>query len=990
MDRSKDLFDEEGDQLVRDYNDLEKYINIFDQAKINNTPLVVTVKDSQNWDTLECTLTFEATPNNISIIDGVTTFFFDNCHINGQLKATRTYYTFDDILDMYLPAPTDMITSFEIINDTNEILSQLTQPQMPITQIHESLMNTSLENSQEVPYSPSQLPNTPFTTNVSCSTPTSDINHQTLSDLTLSPVKRALPIVNNTDIGDITVHISPHYTNCNLYITDNKIDETYLKLFWKNHEQVLSYQNWLKHSGLAKAFSQHELFLTSSYHYETLLSENEFNAAQLYNQWYDSFSEHLMPFDDWYTSIKVPPPSTRTTFDIMSATRLIDVVKWQQDAYDLVDSERDAQERIRLEALRKHWALTLVKQHTYPFSEYLNTDLSSIQPFTAELEFQNELNNVKDPHWAPHMFLCLLDDSIAYHDFKNQSDFVLNRKHKAILNDPITKVVKEDFIPGQRFSRMFIPNYVHLPSTMATTMRLEDVVSLIHIQHIIWSRLQAAHREAYQNFHINKLSNVTTPLEQLKDSKLQSEFYVPITIPDCLIAQQSHARIYEKRQGGASKLYRAEFYDLFIRPLEFLVGRGMPMHRLLLEAAYDFAERCNLFKLLLEFSGHSIDMDIPCDIHWFFSEITKIRHLHAYDLLPGQNLYSPPLLRLEALPKSPEHSNPAFTKPLPTIDPVDFTPNHRFEHFVPHKFLPLPLHILDRFSSHGGQKMNINTHIRLHDAFLQTYERFIDKYGLPETPTFQDDNDTDLRQHIRHNERGLQFQQSAQAMSENWDAPDPTEDNSQGRDITSPSLLPKPTYAQKIKTSYPIPKKRQDKVLPKPKQLAADFSTPTPTPEKQLDPATIHPDPPSILDAPVPELTSQTTPPPMTTTHTQRENPTTTITANIDNPSTSKYQVQPLKQSSKFDILQAQLLHLLLLHILSFNSPNRNRRHNRYQSHNRNQYFTCLCLNINKFTHTQISLALLLTLPHLWFTKSPITLRFKCQIHSLSYLTCLR
>ena len=80
----------------------------------------------------------------------------------------------------------------------------------------------------------------------------------------------------------------------------------------------------------------------------------------------------------------------------------------------------------------------------------------------------------------------------------------------------------------------------------------------------------------------------------------------------------------------------------------------MPMHRLLLEAAYDFSERCNLFKLMLEFSGHNIDMPTPCDVHWFFAEITKIRHLHASDLLPTTTHNKAPLFRLDALPKSPE------------------------------------------------------------------------------------------------------------------------------------------------------------------------------------------------------------------------------------------------------------------------------------------------------------------------------------------------
>jgi hypothetical protein len=203
--------------------------------------------------------------------------------------------------------------------------------------------------------------------------------------------------------------------------------------------------------------------------------------------------------------------------------------------------------------------------------------------------------------------------------------------------------------------------------------------------------------------------------------------------------------------------------------------------------------------------------------------------------------------------------------------------------------------------------MNINTHIRLHDAFLQAYDRFLDKYGPPDSPTFQNDNETSLAHHTRHNERGLTFQQNAQAMPDDWDAPDPPNLTDTSRNTTSPSLIPKPTYAQKIKTSYPIPKKRQDKVLPKPKQLAPDFTTPAPDqPRGPSKPPSPNPAQPPILDTPVPDMTSTSTSPLPANTNQQPD-----IQPQPHNTtSDSKYQIQPLKQPSKFDILQAQFSHL--------------------------------------------------------------------------------
>ena len=61
-----------------------------------------------------------------------------------------------------------------------------------------------------------------------------------------------------------------------------------------------------------------------------------------------------------------------------------------------------------------------------------------------------------------------------------------------------------------------------------------------------------------------------------------------------------------------------EFYDLFIRPLEFLVAQGMPLHSLLSESVHHYASRCSLFKMLLEIAGFSIYDQIPIQQHMVF------------------------------------------------------------------------------------------------------------------------------------------------------------------------------------------------------------------------------------------------------------------------------------------------------------------------------------------------------------------------------------
>ena len=187
--------------------------------------------------------------------------------------------------------------------------------------------------------------------------------------------------------------------------------------------------------------------------------------------------------------------------------------------------------------------------------------------------------------------------------------------------------------------------------------------------------------------------------------------------------------------------------------------------------------------------------------------------------------------------------------------------------------------------------MSTHMHIRLHEAFLQAYERFTDKYGPETTTTFINDNITDKSSDLRHNERGLQFQPNAQAMPDDLDW-----DSQINQDThTSPSLLQKPSYAQKAKTSYPVPKKRQDKVLPKPVQLHKDNSE------------THH----TILDSPVPQSTTPVQkpniPPPLQT----HEISPTRSPPSSQSPILKDQQLASQDvQLSQFNIFQQQLAHL--------------------------------------------------------------------------------
>ena len=147
-------------------------------------------------------------------------------------------------------------------------------------------------------------------------------------------------------------------------------------------------------------------------------------------------------------------------------------------------------------------------------------------------------------------------------------------------------------------------------------------------------------------------------------------------IHDIHIVQHLKAHIYCEQQGGPEKLEQAEFYDLFLRPLEFMCGQGMPLHTLLMESVNNYASRCNLIKLLLETAGFSIFDGMKIQPHAAYAEITRIRHLPGKYLTTNTIKDSPPIQRMEAMPRI---TYIRHTRPISgAVEPVDFAPGGRF------------------------------------------------------------------------------------------------------------------------------------------------------------------------------------------------------------------------------------------------------------------------------------------------------------------------
>ena len=186
------------------------------------------------------------------------------------------------------------------------------------------------------------------------------------------------------------------------------------------------------------------------------------------------------------------------------------------------------------------------------------------------------------------------------------------------------------------------------------------------------------------------------------------------------IVQHIKAHVYCEQQGGPEKLERAEFYDLFIRPLEFMCGQGMPLHTLLMESVNNYASRCNLLKLLLEIAGFSIFDGMKIQPHAAYAEITRIRHIPGKCLTTSTIRDFPPIQRMDAMPRITyiKHTRPVGG----AVEPTDFAPGGRFQHITPHALIPLPDLVLDQFKKLGGRHMPFCDEFALHTNVLRQYQ----------------------------------------------------------------------------------------------------------------------------------------------------------------------------------------------------------------------------------------------------------------------------
>jgi len=636
------IFTQEDSPILQNF-DKDQYISETASKYLGqDVTLLVTTKEES----------FTGKVINIHNADETTLVEFANCYSpQGEFLSHRQYFTFDILQIQEMGSTQDSEESFEIF------AQQPPTPQFP-------------------PSAPSQEPSQPAPQPMEDSqqdptSPDSQVRPQLSPDL-----------YENFGIPESLEYDLPVQNN-------GTVDTDLLKLHWKTYKpQIRTFSEFCKKYNIIDIMCQRNALFAPNAKFVELKRTMKSKALHYYATWATTYHIHKLDFGTWSEDKDIPKPVISETPE--GPNYNIDLARYHIEALEVAQkTPRHNQQKIH--KLREIWSNSLMATHSLPFPEWLEKvdtlDLSRTMedkddldiPTWADIKPHDNLFHFKPHYWQKHS--------------QDITKFILEGTSRQIYQGDTTQIPIEDMFPGKALGHIFIPNYIHVPQGVLSHLKLYSTIhELPHLQHILWMRLKEAQRIAYETEHdlwseyyTDNADKLTTPfaLRFLNQLPFQTPF-----ISNIQIIQHLQAHEYCKKKGGPKQIDGYEFYDLFLRPLEFLCGQGMPLHTSLIESVTSFATRANLIKILLEIAGFSIHDSIPEQMHMFYSEISKIRHIQGINLTPQWNPETEPYHRLEAMPRV-THSNKAKVS-YNTVDPSDFSPTGRFHGFVPNHFMPMP------------------------------------------------------------------------------------------------------------------------------------------------------------------------------------------------------------------------------------------------------------------------------------------------------------
>ena len=501
------------------------------------------------------------------------------------------------------------------------------------------------------------------------------------------------------------------------------LDKEYLELIWVNEDPDITFDDWCTKMHISKQMKSRNLVFGVSFQKQKLFKNDPEKATTVHNQWKDSFHLHFQTFDEWY---KPDPPNNQPRSNL-SNPPFVSLPRLHIDAIAHLHTFPSTEQK-DYKYLYLTWSSTLIRDHNLSFAEWVSSP-SLKANFADNIEYGKQLDQrVEPPSLQPYIYLFQTSQEQILEDFNNMHNFVIDSTVRSALRQAHTFPNQEAFLPRGSMSHMYTPPYVHLPHNTLNLLKLLEYKNMGHVKHIIWSRMKSTVHSAYKNSEhaFTKFANTdqfeqVSPFVRLYRSQSEHVLHPPITAYQ--VTQHIMAHEHLKHIGGLASTTEHEFYDLFIRPLEFLITRGTPLHSQLLAAMLNYNERFNLFRNLIEIAGFNIHERLPAKVHQVYQELARTRHLDPYDLTDINYDIQMPLHRVDTLPLGLDR-HPTRT-PAATIQIRDFQTGGRLFNYRPETFIPVPHQYLDKFPELGGRKISIIDHHNLHTEALRVHQNFV-------------------------------------------------------------------------------------------------------------------------------------------------------------------------------------------------------------------------------------------------------------------------
>ena len=443
-------------------------------------------------------------------------------------------------------------------------------------------------------------------------------------------------------------------------------------------------------------------------HFTNSILEDRFELLLSLQLWNLSFLSHKLTFDIWVISSK------HQTDQSVSNETNSNILHLLQEASNTRSVPNFELNEISIKKLQKLWSSTLNVSHNLSFDSWIrDTELSRLPngPFQSPHPVEKLLQYNGDQIDKCKTTLIEILPSSTYQDSLSNLQSNLTNKLLWDIN----------------YMKYYIPPYPHLPYGFPEESGSMLITEDEHSTYVAWRMV----RESFLDRITSQPSQLFPEIKSLPlvrmylaSSRQTNQEPGLLPIPNHILVQHISAHTYTNSLGSTNRLAPMEFYDLFVRPIEFLFSIGMPLHQLLCKASSSYPCRLELFREALRLSGHIMTQKFQATPHTVFEELSKIRYLHPSDVLPSSKYFtvSSPISRAPPLPIF-ANSEIQFIPEIPTLL---FSHNEPLNQYVPHPYFHIPADIQDEVMKNtiNSRPLTLQSENELHFRIIQAYSEY--------------------------------------------------------------------------------------------------------------------------------------------------------------------------------------------------------------------------------------------------------------------------